>query len=181
MTSAPEITASATRPGPARTPSEIVVASLETAAPDLERLQLAPNRTLLPLIFVSVALGVDEDKALELIQDGFIHPAFNIGRLDCNLELRVCKAALLAYRPCPRREKVPLDRAIAAAMPPYLAYAKAPAIRRVELQARFSCSAQHIANLVADGELIQLKRINPLASPQIDFASVVLFLKRRVL
>ncbi len=181
MNAAPESTASATRPALARTSTAPVIASLATAAPDLERLQLAPNRTLLPLIFVSVALGVGEDKALELIQDGYIHPAFNIGRRDCRQVLRVCKAALLAYRPGPRREKAPLEKAIAAAMPPYLVYAKSPAIRRVELQARFSCSAEHIRNLVEDGELIQLKRLNPLASPQIHFASVVLFLKRRVL
>jgi hypothetical protein len=70
-----------------------------------------------------------------------------------------------------------------AAFPSYLAFAKQPTIRAVELAARLSCSMEHIRNLIADGQLIEFGKTNkgPYGSPILFHASVVDFLKRRVL
>ncbi|MGP8197982.1 MAG: hypothetical protein ACLQU4_00590 [Limisphaerales bacterium] len=163
-----------------------VPAPVTTAAnnPNLQQLQIAPNRTFLPLIFVQVALGIDADKAAVMVEDGQLHPAFNIARAGSGRrDIRVCRQTLLAFKPGQHWAKVNLDDAIAAAMPSCLAYAKNPTIRAVELCARLSCNRVHIANLIEDGELLESRKasIGPGCCPILFYASVVDFLKRRVL
>jgi len=146
-------------------------------------LQIAPERTFLPLIFVCVAHGLNEDKALELIEAGMIHPAFNITRAETRKEIRIARAALLDYRPGKPRARLSLETVIAESFPPYLFLAKIALIRGIDLRARLSCSEAHLAGLLKDGELIQADepRRGRAASPHIVFDSVVEFLKRRVI
>jgi hypothetical protein len=150
--------------------------------PITSTLRIAPKRTLLPLVFVQVALDMDEDKALELIEDGWLYPAWNIGIGNDRRLIRFWRESLLAYQPGQRPAKVPLADVIAAAMPAYLAHAKEPKmIRGPELKTRLSCAASHIVHLIRAGELKAATKPNRNAAPVIFFASVVDFLKRREL
>jgi hypothetical protein len=146
-------------------------------------LQIAPERTWLPLVFLQVAAGLNEDEALTLIEDGSVHPAINIGQSDVRREIRVARAALLAYQPGQPRAKLRLETVIAESFPPYLSLARSATIRGVDLRARLSCSEYCIARMIKDGELIQADetKAGRASSPLIFFASVIQCLKRRVI
>jgi hypothetical protein len=144
-------------------------------------LRLAPERTWLPLVFLQASAGLSEDEALEQVETGAVHPSVNIGRAQCRREIRVARSALLAYSPGQPRARLSLDTVITESFPACLSLAKSATIRGPDLRVRLSCSAEHLVHLLQDGELLQASKKGRYLTPAIHFASVVAWLKARVL
>jgi hypothetical protein len=132
----------------------------------------------LPLAGVRAALAEDEGEILNMIDDGRLEWAWNIGRANCDRrEIRILARCV---RDLQREEKstVTLPEVIKVVLGPEKPFIWGNAWRR-----SWNCDSGHCLNLIADGDLVTLKntdwRRGPGGSPCITWASAVRFLETR--
>lgn len=123
---------------------------------------------------------------LGLIDRREIRWAWDIARRP---EVRIWRESLLAYLAREGggpndggAEDLTLEQVIGAVLPkPAAITPRAATVGRRELQRRFLCSRNHVAHLIADGELSCLGASGPGETPAVLYQSAFEFLKRRTM
>jgi hypothetical protein len=129
------------------------------------------------------------DDVLRLIDSRQIQWAWDISRQRARRpEIRIWRESLQAYlareygggSPAPPAEEAPLSRIIEAILPrPNVVALRAATLRGSELQRRLLCCPNHLAGLIADGELCCVGKPGPRVGPVILYQSAFEFLRRR--
>jgi hypothetical protein len=148
-------------------------------------LRINGRRKLVPISFFSVAYGIDQKGAVQLIENQILWPCFNLG-VSANGKRHICvwRKAIETFQPDRTTTQHPkLEQVIADVLPSLgLTRADKATIRGSELYFRWSISLKTFSDLLRAGELREVgKRASPCESPRIAWTSAAEFLKRRLL
>lgn len=145
------------------------------------------KRPLLRLWSVAEILDCPLDEVRAMIDDGRLAFAFDVsGKGSTQRDIRVLTASLVEFlsgtKPALKTEE-DFQRVIKLIFPAVSQTRGVATVRATSIIRRFSVSSTHVGNLIDDGLLRPIKgsvrRTGPLGSPDIEFASVVEFLRKR--